>query len=455
MAQTSVPRGLDVLVVGAGPAGIIAAEEARAGGLSVAVIDAGPRRRTMGAASVDESAWAYRAEGLPFKWTRVRAIGGRALLWGGWAYRFPESVFGGSGWPYGRGALVTAYRAVEDILDVQTGTLDDRYLRAARALGLKVKPKSASLRRNRPWLPTDVPAGRLALPHLAALQIEQRGNRATAVRVLNLVNGETLEIRARAIVLAASPVETARILLLSGFRRLHPSIGKNLVDHMVASYLLIEPGRAPPRRGRGLFPGAAFIPRFVNLGRETARPYRGGFSIEIDGPTPASSLGHARLDLLGLSTVAAAEHTSTVIHAMGECFPHHKRYVDIDRTLQDGLGRPIPRIHLAWAAEDRRRALDMRQACEAFADELSAPGGRLVPFHDPLVPGGIPHEAGTCVMGASDEPTDTFGRLRFLDNVWIADASVMPTAGDRHPTLTLLAHAWRAGCHLARHAARL
>jgi choline dehydrogenase-like flavoprotein len=43
-----------------------------------------------------------------------------------------------------------------------------------------------------------------------------------------------------------------------------------------------------------------------------------------------------------------------------------------------------------------------------------------------------------------DSVCDAWGRLRALQNVWIADASVMPTAGDRHPTLTLLAHALRA-----------
>ena len=62
---------------------------------------------------------------------------------------------------------------------------------------------------------------------------------------------------------------------------------------------------------------------------------------------------------------------------------------------------------------------------------------------DPLL-SGAGHEVGTCVMGRSDDAAcDPRGRLRALDNVWIADASVMPTPGDRHPTLTLLAHAWR------------
>jgi len=36
-----------------------------------------------------------------------------------------------------------------------------------------------------------------------------------------------------------------------------------------------------------------------------------------------------------------------------------------------------------------------------------------------------------------------------------ADASVMPTAGDRHPTLTVLAHALRAADNVGRYLARV
>jgi hypothetical protein len=39
----------------------------------------------------------------------------------------------------------------------------------------------------------------------------------------------------------------------------------------------------------------------------------------------------------------------------------------------------------------------------------------------------------------------SLGRLRAINNIWVADASVFPSAGDRHPTLTVLAHALR-GC---------
>ncbi|HEY4858856.1 MAG TPA: GMC oxidoreductase [Xanthobacteraceae bacterium] len=61
------------------------------------------------------------------------------------------------------------------------------------------------------------------------------------------------------------------------------------------------------------------------------------------------------------------------------------------------------------------------------------------------------HEAGTCAIGAgTSAPCDPWGRLRAIDNIWVADASVFPSAGDRHPTLTVLAHALRVARSVQR-----
>jgi choline dehydrogenase-like flavoprotein len=123
--------------------------------------------------------------------------------------------------------------------------------------------------------------------------------------------------------------------------------------------------------------------------------------------------------------------------------------VAVDDTKRDVLGRRVPRIHVAWSAADRRMARDMEAACANIADVLAVPQSRLIPFVRPSS-AGAGHEAGTCVMGrGADSPCDPWGKLRALDNTWIADASVLPTAGDRHPTATVLAHALRAADSVA------
>jgi choline dehydrogenase-like flavoprotein len=61
------------------------------------------------------------------------------------------------------------------------------------------------------------------------------------------------------------------------------------------------------------------------------------------------------------------------------------------------------------------------------------------------------HEAGTCAMGRTprDSVTDRYGGVWGTPRLFIADASVMPTALGTYPTLTLVALALRTAAHIA------
>ena len=90
-------------------------------------------------------------------------------------------------------------------------------------------------------------------------------------------------------------------------------------------------------------------------------------------------------------------------------------------------------------------ARDMAETVAAVADALAVAGSRIIPLRDPLRPGGIAHEAGTARMARTPGKgaTDEYGAVHGIKGLFVADASVMPTALDRHPTLTLLALAMR------------
>jgi choline dehydrogenase-like flavoprotein len=442
----------DAVVVGAGPAGTLAADRLASLGHRVLLLDAGPRpARGERVLEVDRRAWPFDTSGGSFDWFRVRAVGGRAHLWGGWAYRFPARTLERAGWPCDCAALDPLYDELEARLGVVDGRLDDRYVELGRRLGLSVLPKRGALgRRGLVWTPLEVPVARRARVHRVALRLEHGKGIAEALRTLSLATGRESPLRARAYVLAASPIETARILLASDLGPKARAVGRNLVDHMVASYVLVEPAPPPPLAGRGPFPGAALVESFVNLDDASARPYRGGFSIELGGPTSLEEVNLERM----VPGDEVARHRATQIHALGELFPHRARFVDLDAERRDQAGAAVARVHVAWTRAEERMARDLRTACTELADALALPGSRLVPVVDPLQ-AGAGHEAGTCAMGPPERAAcDEHGRLRALDNVWIADASALPTAGDRHPTLTLLAHALRAADDVARHLAR-
>ena len=436
-----MPSIWDAIVVGAGPAGCLVAERLVARGHSVLLLDGGPRPHPgQKVSEVDRRLWAFTTRGGAFDWYRVRAVGGRTLLWGGWFYRMPEAALRRGGWPYAARTLAPIYRELERKLGVVDGMVDDRYARMARRLGVRILPKRAPLVGDRAWTALDLPIAKKARTHVVALRLEHSRHAATTLTCHDLRDDRVKQLRARAFVLAASPIETARILLESELGRGGASIGKNLVDHIVASYVLIEPKPAPSPAGRGRFPGSALVESFVHAEATSAPTYPGGFSIELSGPFPLASLGVERM----VASDDVERSSATLIHALGESFPTPKRFVDLDDTTRDVLGRRVPRIHVAWSAADRRMTRDMERACANLADALAVPGSRLIPLvRAPSA--GAGHEAGTCVMGRDDDaPCDPWGKLRLLNNVWIADASVLPTASDRHPTATVLAHALRA-----------
>jgi choline dehydrogenase-like flavoprotein len=427
----------DVVVVGAGPAGLLATERLEARGRRVLLLEAGPAAYS---ARTDERdpAWRYRVLGGASWWPRAHAVGGRANLWGGWLSRFGPEVFREGGWPYGARTLAPYYADAEAWLGASAAPLDERFARAARSLGVPIRPRvRASAPDGDHWTGAHCAAAAGARTGSVALRLELPAAGPAAVIVAR--DGAVERFEARAIVLAASAIETARLLLASGLR--HRRIGRGLADHFNLSYILVEPNRPVDPDARRL-PPAAFVPRFVNRGAATKRPYRGGYSVEIVGPLPLARLDEDVRALFSDQTPPDASFT--FVNSLGEQWRAPGRYVDLAPRARDALGRPLPQIHLASSAAERRLVEDMKASCRNVAEAIASPGASLLRYRDPFVLPPVFHPAGTCAMGDDPgAPCDRWGRLRPAPSVWIADASAFPSAGDCHPTLTVLAHALR------------
>ena len=456
----------DAVVVGSGATGMVAANRLCAAGLRTLVLECGPKagekfpscdrdkyeRLIAPYLPTDAPAWNWRSRGQAYQWQRVRAAGGRTLVWGGWCLRMDEHnhrdarAFGAA-WPFDPGALDAHYHRVESMLGLRTAKPTQLFDAIPAQLGVAVIEKRAAVGPCgcRPWVSLDhtrhVPLQ--SNTAVSRVLLDRKGH-INGVEYVEVATGQTRVVSTRTVVLCASPVETVRILMASGSQALGKSphlVGQGLTDHLLVGHLVVLPVPAPTLGTLAPTERACTVARFVNTSRSSRRPYRGGFTVEVRGPVALDTLPDETLAMVGVDRAQAAHMSHLVIHAMGESGPNADRFVGVDSQGTDGLGRLLPVINFAWGPDERLMVKDMEQAVVAVADVLAVPGSRSIPLDRPLENPGAGHEAGGCRMGRSPRTsvTDITGAVRGVPGLYVADASLMPSALDRPPTLTLMA----------------
>ena len=315
------------------------------------------------------------------------------------------------------------------------------------------------------WLNPAVRSGRVRVIERAfayKIKTNAGGGRAREVRYVNH-RGAKRAIGADIVVLAGSPINTARLLLMSKSAA-HPSglgnrsdqVGRNMMFHnftLAAAVFLedVHPLRQQSNPHQlddlvGPFKG----PEVSALGL----PYVKGGLVQVGGAVPlfsemnlyagfgADGLVHKTLMKAGL--LHRFIGGSQLVH---EDLPQAENRIDLDPEIRDFHGFPAARITYSPHAHERAAATLLGARLEAF--HLLAPGATgaaIIPY--PLLNPGAQataHLAGTARMGTSAERSvcEASGRLHELDNVYVADASTFPTFPGFNPTLTIMANARR------------
>ncbi len=308
------------------------------------------------------------------------------------------------------------------------------------------------------------------------VDVSRNGRQARGVSYLD-VDGHEHTVRADAVVLAPSAIETARLLLMSSGAH-HPrglgnrsgQVGRNLMfHHFTTGVGLFTEGIHAWRGPATSFTCDDFVgPVTGRPARSAGLPYFKGGICEVGGGVLLldeaqlytelpNSYGTSLKSLL--RGFALRDHIAG-IQMMGEDVPQLANRVDLDPHVRDFHRLPVPRItysphrfELAAAAYYAPRLAEIcasapgiNQSLQTLINQLSAQNTNPLSGSN-----STKHILGTARMG--DDPrtsvVDRFGRMHDLDNVHIADGSVFTTSGGFNPTLTIMALALRAARHMS------
>ena len=465
-----------------------------------------------------------KAPGSEFMWFRSRIVGGRTNHWGRIALRFAEADFRarssdgrGDDWPLTYRDIAPYYDKVERYIGVfgssenipsapdgiflpppKPRCSDLLVKRACDKLGILCVPsrlailtqslngrpachycdecgrgcKTASnFSSSQVLIPPAMATGRLTLV-TGAMAREILVNdeaKATGVSYVEKTTRRDLQVRARAVVVAGSSCESARLLLNSrsprfplGLANSSGVVGRYLMDSANSSGSGYVPAleKMPPHNHDGVGAMHLYIPWWKF---DRKNEFLRGYHIEFGGgrSMPAAGQFHGICHQhegygLGLKQ-RCKEKYGAFIHlaARGEMIPNENSYCEIDPNVVDEWGIPVLRFHFQWGENEIRMARDMQ---ETFRAIVEAAGGTYQTeaettgeFPYGLLAGGqVIHETGTVRMGKAPRTSalNQFCQAHDVKNLFVTDGACFVTNPDKNPTLSILAISWRASEYL-------
>ncbi len=287
--------------------------------------------------------------------------------------------------------------------------------------------------------------------------------KATGIHYVDKVSRMDSIAKAKVVILSASTCETARILLNSkstqfpnGLANRSGQVGKNLTDSLGSKLSAHIPAMEsmPAYNEDGAGGDHVYTP-WWNYQIQEKLGFPRGYHIEIGGGRSMPDMGSLNiLDQTSPSTYGKklkqdatryyGAHMS--FSGRGEMIPNKNCYCEIDPDRIDQWGIPILRFHWQWSDYEINQATHMQNT---FAEIIRSMGGKAEPLpglQSLYRPGEIIHEAGAALMGsdAKTSVVNSYGQTWDVKNLFLMDASILPSNPDKNLTLTVMALAWRS-----------
>lgn len=487
----------DIIIIGSGMGGATLAAGLAGSGLRVLILERGQRLTDSPEARDPEAIFArghfrptetwLTPDGARFNPGNYAFVGGNSKFYGAVMLRYREADFsplrhiGGDtpGWPFGYATLAPFYDRAETLYAVRGAFGPDPteppraapypfpplphepeiadLERRLHAAGLHPAPLPLAVDLDRwlaraptPWdafpdttgakLDAETAAMALALrdPDVRLQTgVEVRRLESDGARITGVLT-DAGRFTAPRVVVAAGAVHTAALLLRSaspahprGLANGSDQVGRNFMNHNASALLALS-----ARRNRAVYQKTLMLNDWYLTGGPGGEPL-GNVQLlgRVSGPILAAQSGLP----LALARLIAAHAID--FYVMSEDLPRPDSRVTLrgDEIVLDWR-RSNWDAHLALVAQLKRA---LRRA--GFPLLLWKPFDRRTPSH----------QCGTARLGNDPRTsvTDSFGRSHDHHNLWICDASLLPTSAAVNPSLTIAALALRQADRLKADAA--
>ncbi|HEV8445840.1 MAG TPA: GMC family oxidoreductase [Gemmatimonadaceae bacterium] len=278
-------------------------------------------------------------------------------------------------------------------------------------------------------------------------------------------------VNAKVVVLAASAMETARLLLNSKSSQ-HPNglanssgvVGKYLTDTTGAGVSGHIPALEDhiPHNHDGVGGMHVYMPWWLD---NSKLDFPRGYHIEVYGgagqPGAGSGAGIQRLNGGGYGKQLKADYrkyygASIGFDGRGEMIPNENSYCELDPTMVDRFGIPVLRFHWKFTDYEINQAKHMQETFRALIVAMGGTPSSPMPSRERnygLADGGtIIHELGGARMGADPATSVVNANCQAHDvkNLFVADGAPFVSQADKNPTWTILALSWRTSEYIAQ-----
>jgi choline dehydrogenase-like flavoprotein len=428
-------------------------------------------------------------------------VGGASVFYGGVSFRFRKSDFGprpdlagtGAAWPIRYEELEPHYSRAEEILGVggaagadpaepprsrpfphapaPLSATSQMVAGAARSLGLTPFPLPLAINRLNGTripcracntcdtfacavsakndvatavLPELLRRGLVIRPRTLVTRLSEQGGRITGVEAIDTAAGTRLTFRTGLVLLGAGALSSPHLVLASGLGARNPAphaIGSYLTRHCVAIVYGLFKGL--PDEGQVFHKQVGFHDTSVDAvhNGDGERPLGSIQQVQ----SPPEGLVRARVPVGPNGWVRQLVKRATGLLALAEDEPRAENRVSIDRSRIDRFGLP----QLVVSYSESRRDEHAREVLSRRARAVLREAGAFFFYRHKVKT--FSHAAGTLRFGqdARRAPLDRWCRFRGVSNLYVVDASVMPTSGTVNPSLTIAANALRVGSRLA------